>query len=452
MNITQSFLHSYRQRQIDEIRASFGRPAENSEYDLSTIPVQIIDIVDDEVAPCSEDPFPLREMPIWKLLQERKMKIEVLCGEAKQNQEIPPSDEEPVTDLCTSHDKEAQPVREVNASSLTLEGEGAYQTLMQEDEILFQQIDRVLLESRQQREDDSQELILFTKAVENLKSEAEILSRDVHSLSLQVSNCTRDSQNLQEQVFERKHHVSEMVSKLESVKMAILKNSQEVSVLEELSKDHKENVETVISRATSEHAEVRERITQIEELQRDIIRDRETLQARENLTDGPNTISFLADKLYEATSITGEAIQKTVHETVSTIQETIDEIPSFPEVRGSLSTFQEQIKDLPSQIRDTIKESMKEAAAFLWSHFTNMVWEVIEAISNIGKTILQSPEIAYSYLVRKLSVAVERTDFPLAVLGILSGCAFVATGTPFTFGATAVAGYFFIRRLPSPQN
>lgn len=452
MNITQSFLHSYRQHQIDEIRASFGRPLENSEYDLSTIPVQLIGIADDEVASCSEDSFPIREMPIWKLLQERKMKIEVLCREVEQNQEIPPSDEEPVTDLCAFHGKEAQPVREVNAPSSTLEVAVPYQTVIQEYEILSQQVDSVLLESRQRREEDSQEFILFTNAMENLKSEAEILSRDVHSFSLEVSNCTRDSQNLQEQVFERKHHVSEMVSKLESVKVAILKNSQEVSALEEMSKDRKENVETVISRAASEHAEVREKIIQIEELQRDIIRDRETLQARENLIDEPNTISFLADKLYEATSITGEAIQKTVHETVSTFQETIDEIPSFQEVRGTLSTFQEQIKDLPSQIKDTIKESMKEAAAFLWSHFTNMVWDVIEAISNIGKTILQSPKIVYSNLVRKLSVVVERTDFPLAVLGILSGCAFVATGTPFTFGATAVAGYFFIRRLPNQQN
>ncbi len=125
------------------------------------------------------------------------------------------------------------------------------------------------------------------------------------------------------------------------------------------------------------------------------------------------------------------------------IQETL---PSLQGLQETVSTFQRQVKELPSLIKDTIKESIREASAFLWGNFTNLGWNTIEAISNIGRTILQCRQVTYSDVARNVSVVFDRMNLSFIASSILSGCTYVMTRTPFGFGATAVAGYLFIRR------
>ncbi|CUI18185.1 putative membrane protein (plasmid) [Candidatus Protochlamydia naegleriophila] len=157
-----------------------------------------------------------------------------------------------------------------------------------------------------------------------------------------------------------------------------------------------------------------------------------------------HVISNLENALTEISTNVNTQIQETLHNVSETL-------PSFQGLQETISTFQGQVKELPFLIKDTImgtiKESFREAAAFLWENFTNLGWNTIEVISNIGKTILQYPLAACSYILRNVSAVSDRINLPLAVLGILSGCAFLMTGTPFTFGVTAVVGYLFIKGM-----
>lgn len=417
-----SLLNILRQNQIDAIRASVARVIDDSEYDEFTTPLESIpSVIDDEI------PLSSSEAPIWKLLQDRKMKIDVLsrCFQTSGS-----------TDICNASHLYPRP-------ELT---ESSHQAILQECEIISQQVNQLLLESEKQsleRGHVLQDLSHVTRDVEYLMSEADTLSEDSQSFSLQVSNLSRDFQRIEEQVSEKERDLNKMTSELEGVREAVLKNSQKVSDLEKASEDRKRRFEDVISRIQSENDEIRDRIIQIDELQRKIIRDQEALQFRENEL---SKVDFLKDKLFETTSMAGGAIQNVVRGTVETFKGATDIIPSFQEVRGTISTLQEQIKDMPSLVRGIMKESMVEAAAFLWDNFTNMAWNTIAAISKIAKeTILKYPQAVYSYIARKVSIVFDRINLSLIALGILSGCAFIVTGTPFTFVTTAVVGYFIIR-------
>ncbi len=424
--IQSSLLNILRQNQIDAIRASVDSVIDDSEYDEFTIPLESIPCVTDVETPLSSS-----EAPIWKLLQDRKMKIEVLSHSFQTSGEH-------VTDICDASHLDLRP-------ELT---ESSHQAVLQECEIISQQVNQVLLESQKQsleRAHVLQDLSNVTKDMEYLISEADDLVKDSQSFSLQVSNLTRDFQRIEEQVSENECNLNKVVSELEDIRAAVLKNSQKLSDLEEASEARKRISEVVISRIQSENDEMRDRVIQIDELQRKIIRDQEALRFRENELVGSSKVDFLKDKLLEATSMAGGAIQNVVRETVETFKGATDIIPSFQEVRGTISTLQEQVKEIPSLVKGIVKESMVEAAAFLWDNFTNVAWNTISAISKIAKIILQYPQAAYSYIARNVSVVFDRVNLSLIALGILSGCAFIVTGTPFTFGATAVVGYLIIR-------
>ncbi|CUI17279.1 hypothetical protein PNK_1670 [Candidatus Protochlamydia naegleriophila] len=180
----------------------------------------------------------------------------------------------------------------------------------------------------------------------------------------------------------------------------------------------------------------------------DVERTYEGIKSQEQL-EYPHlyVISNLENGLTEVSSNFNTKVQETLH----SVSETYGGILSLQKMRETISTFQGQLKGLPSLIKatimGTIKESIKEASTFIWENFTNLGWKTIEAISNIGKSILQFPRVACSYVFRNVSVLFDRINLELAALSILSGCALVMTGIPFTFVATSVAGYLFIRRM-----
>lgn len=284
-------------------------------HDVATHPVQssLDDVTDHEGILSSiekmisnEEPF-FRESRLWELLQERKMRVDALCRSCEQ--QLPPS-----------------------VAESSKEGVSSYQRLMQEHEILSEQVDRVLLESRQQREKESQEFTLFTNTVKNLARNVENLRDQTRSVCLQISHLIHNYQRVEERVLEGKR----------------------------------------------------------------------------------NEIAFRAVVL--------------------------------DEMQRALEHNHNQGNQRPSQINNVIKDSMREAASFLWNQFTNIAWNTIEAISNIWKSILHFPKMASSYLSRKLSVVTDRTHFSLAIPGIPSGRTSTAVGVSFTFGVTIVAGYFLIKR------
>ncbi len=332
---------------------------------------------------------------------------------------------------------------------LTFEiAESSDHALLRECEIISQQVSQLLLESKQkmiERAHSFKELSYISKAAKSLRSKVEILREDSRSLRLQASNLTQDYQRLEEQISEGEHDLSEATLELEAARIDILENSQKVADLKEAFESRKGAFEAIISRIQAENDGLRDSLAQIDELQERIIREREALQSRENQLGESNTVDFLTDKFFEATSVVSGTMQGVVQGTITTFQDAVDIVPSFNEVRGTISTLQEQIKEIPSLVKNIMKESMREAAVFLWDSFTNIAWSTIEAISNIGKNILRAPEIVYSYVTRQFSVIFDRTNLPLTVLGALSGCAFVMTGTPFAFVATTVVGYLLIR-------
>lgn len=176
---------NYRQDQIDAIRPPVNNFIQN--HDDATHSVQpSLDGTDHECIPhieeilSSESPI-FSESRLEKLLQERQARMDALCKRIEQL--IPPPDVESVA------------VREAK-----------HQALMREDEILFEQVDRVLLESRQQRERDSQALTLFTNTVENLARQAEGLRDQSRSVGLQISHLIHDYQRIEERVLEGKRN------------------------------------------------------------------------------------------------------------------------------------------------------------------------------------------------------------------------------------------------------
>lgn len=72
--IHSSFLDIYRQNQIDAIQASVDRDIDDSEYETLAILESLSDAIDDEITLSDENIFPPSEVPIWKRIQDKRIK------------------------------------------------------------------------------------------------------------------------------------------------------------------------------------------------------------------------------------------------------------------------------------------------------------------------------------------------------------------------------------------
>lgn len=101
-----------------------------------------------------------------------------------------------------------------------------------------------------------------------------------------------------------------------------------------------------------------------------------------------------------------------------------------------------------TQVR-AIPGFVKETSIFLWESFTRIAWKTIEIISNLGREIFQMTMKVCSYVIQKgEEIVVGWVSTPaLVAMGAVSLSLLQTTGSPLAFGATAVSGYFLLRRL-----
>lgn len=212
-----SFLVSSRQNQIDAIQASIDRDIEDSEYETLAILESLSDTINDEFIFNDGNPLSSSEVPIWKRLQDKEMKIDVLnshpqaCGEYLTDIDL----------VSLPKDHEASDSRD-----LTFEiAESSNTALLRECEIISQQVSQLLLESKQktvERAHTFEELSHLTTTVESLNSKVEILAENARSFRLQVRNLTHDYQLIEEQISDRERNLRRAALELEIVRVGIL--------------------------------------------------------------------------------------------------------------------------------------------------------------------------------------------------------------------------------------
>lgn len=107
-----------------------------------------------------------------------------------------------------------------------------------------------------------------------------------------------------------------------------------------------------------------------------------------------------------------------------------------------------QLNRISSQMRE-IPGFVRAASIFLWENFTHIAWKTVELISNLGRAIFRMVGEACSYVIQKAEeIVFGWVSIPaLVAMGAASLSLSQITGSPLAFGATAVSGYFLLRRL-----
>jgi hypothetical protein len=350
----------------------------------------------------------LREKPVWQQVQENLNTISLWRGNERE---------------CFPLDSTFEGVDSLQLSA---------SSFAQDQAIISQQVDQALISAKQQDlewDRSLQELSLLKGKVGDLSRESQSLSDEVHSLSQEVQVYSDEAQRLNQQELSIQGSLVEAIQKVNDLEKILISEANDLSDLQSNSEAldaRLENVEEGLTHIRSEQHEAMKQLANIEELEERILLSQEASRAGINRIPQPLVVDSLQEESLKASPNSDLSVG----------------------LITNVSNVQKQVHQWPSYIRDTITESVRDASMFLWKNFTNVVWETIEVISIIGRQILQYSIIVCSYAHKKAEVWIDR-DNPLLLvaLGALSGQIFVTSGIPFIFGATAIVGYLFIRKI-----